>query len=451
MWMLAFALLLIVLLYARTFTYKRLIDDIVPMSGYLYNVPIQTPAPNFFLLRTPAWHRVLAIGCHLLNTYLVYLLLGEKAALLFAVFPVSVNNVAWITGSYYSCTTMLTLGAYYFLTHTPWFLGIPMAMGFFALALNTTVATISFPFVFLFGNPLGLCLIAPLVGFLFGKRFTTGKKIRTVGEECGKILPDKFTVGRLAFMTKIVGLYLYTALVPLKLLFFRKFGARYRVDPAYQKDMNSFNKWFWASVALILAFIVTGFVTGKLFWAMWFLVLIAAFSQYKILGQIFAERYMYPASVGLCAILAMLPDQAYWVLVGLYIMRTHMYIPVFENNKQLYLNGTRQDDEPNNYTNLTDWYLMIERDLTLAGYFAQRNMQLDPTDYKPYVNMASLWRMLKNYPLAMECLQKAKANAEGYASSYIHSIIDRQTNWTQMEIDGKSPGTLVEKTHVEEK
>ena len=407
------------------------------MSGYLYDVPQTAPAPDFHLQRTPAWHRVLAIGCHLFNTWLVYLLLGGKAALLFAVFPVSVNNVAWITGSYYSCTTMLTLIAFYFVTHVVWWIGLPVAAAVYAVALNTTLATIAFPFVFLFGAPAGFVTVVSTIGFLLGKRFTTGKKIREGNFNYKKVAPDTFTVGRIAVMIKVIALYLYTAIVPLKLLFFRRFGARYRIDPALKKNMDAFNGLFWASAGLILAFILLGAATGKLFWAMWFLVLIAAFSQYKILGQFFAERYMYPASVGIVAIFSTLPTEFYWCLVGIYVLRTHMFIPVFENNRELYLNGIRQEDEPSNFCNLADWYMMVDRDLTLAGYYIQRNMQLDPTDYKPYMNFAALWRILKNYPLALENIKKAKELAIDCAGPYIHEVIDQQMRWTQMEIDGK--------------
>ena len=440
MLMLGLAWLLIVLLYARTFTYKQCIDDIVPMSGYLYNVPQASPAPDFYLTRTPAWHRVLAIGCHLLNTWLVYLLLGEKAALLFAVFPVSVNNVAWITGSYYSCTTMLTLGALYFLQHTPWWLGMTAATAMFALALNTTIATIGFPFVFLFGNPLGLVTGLALLGFFMGKRWNVGKSVRAPLHTLPKVTPDVYTLGRFAFSVKLLALYLYTALVPLKLLFFRKFGTRYRVDEAEQKHCDAFNWWFAGSVALILAWIVTGFVTGKLFWSMWFLVLLAPFCQIKMLGQTFAERYVYPASVGLCAILSGLPEPAFWALVGAYVIRSTMFIPTWESNRHILENGVLMEPkEGSNYNNLSDWYLMIERDLTLAGYYAQKTMLVDPIDYKPHVNFATVFRLMGQYELALKQSTIAKEKAEGACSPHIMGIINEQYNFISQEVATGKP------------
>lgn len=436
--LLALSLVLIGVLYWRTLSYLNLIDDIVPMSGYLYIVPQTTPVPDFHLQKSPRSLRIRAIGMHCLNTTMVYLILGGKACLLFAVFPIAVNNVAWITGSYYSCTTFLSLVAYYFLTHAAWFLGVPLAMCFFAAALNSTVATISFPFIFLAGNPIGLSLILPLIIFLKGRRFSMGKKIRESPQGAALpvlVLPDVFTYRRLALMTKVVGLYLYTCLVPLKLLFFRHFGEQCRFNPEVLKDLESFNKRFYLSLGFIGAFIGVSIYLKMFFWAAWFLVLISAFSQFKFLGQFFAERYIYPASIGIIAMLSLLPDQAYWMLVGLYILRTHFFIPVFESNKTLYENGIKLDpDEPSNYCNLSDWYLMVERNYSLAGHFIQVHTQKDPQDYKADINMASLWRILGNFPMALEHGKKAVQKGEGRAWPHTMQIMQSQLEQTERAI-----------------
>jgi transaldolase len=55
-----------------------------------------------------------------------------------------------------------------------------------------------------------------------------------------------------------------------------------------------------------------------------------------------------------------------------------------------------------------------------------------------------LWRLLKNYQLAKENITKAKERAVGYASPYIHRIIDQQMKWIDMELEGKSATPTVE-------
>lgn len=427
MWELVLALALIVILYWKTFGYNNLIDDGVKIEDTLYVVPTSTPPPAFFLQKSPVGFRLRAIGIHMLNTCLIYLILGEHAALLFAVYPVSVNNVAWVTGSYYSIATFFTLTAYYLLMHTPWFIGVPLSMMFFGTALNATLVTISFPFVFLFANPIGLCTLIPLGFFLKGKRFTAGIKIREAFSKPPCYVPDVFTLGRLVVCIKVVSHYLYLAIVPVKLAFFHSFGNQFLFNEKQRKDLMAANGMFFASVGLIAVFLLLGFALGKLFWALWFLVLISAFSQYKILGQFFAERYMYPATIGVIALAACLPTSAFWCLCGAYIVRTFMFIPAFRCNGTLYENGTVFESmEASNYCNLSDWHLLVEPDLSLAGYYAQRTIQIDPIDFKPHVNMSSLFMMLKQYPFALQEAQVALKKADGRVSEQFINIICNQ-------------------------
>lgn len=426
-WELVLALALIVALYYKTIGFSNLIDDGVAMKDTLYVVPTTTPAPDFFKKKSPLNNRLWAIGVHMLNTCLIYLILGGHAALLFAVFPISVNNVAWITGSYYSTATFLTLSAYYLLLHTPWFIGAPLSMALFGAALNATIVTITFPFVFLFANPIGLINLIPLAFFLRGKRFTTGIKVREAFVKPACNLPDTVDLARLVVCIKVVGYYVYLAFVPIKLVFFHTFGNRFTWDKKQRNEMFAINKFFFASVALIATFLLLGYVTGKLFWALWFLVMISAFSQYRSLGQFFAERYMYPATIGLIAILAVLPEPIFWCIFGLYIMRTFMFIPAFRSNGKLYENGTLYEPyEASNYCNLSDWHLLVEQDLSLAGYYAQQTMLVDPEDFKPHVNMSSLFMMLKNYPLALAEAKTALRKADGKVIDGFIEIIGRQ-------------------------
>lgn len=427
MFELALALVLILALYGKTVNYSNLIDDAVPMKDTLYVVPTSTPPPEFFRGKPPLNNRLWAIGVHMLNTCLIYLILGSHAALLFAVYPISVNNVAWITGSYYSTATFLTLASYYFITHTPWFIGIPLSMAFFGAALNATLVTISFPFVFLFANPVGLCNLIPLLFFLKGKRFTEGLKIRTAFSKPPCYAPDTFTLGRAVVCVKVIAYYLYLAIVPVKLVFFHNFGNRFLSDKAQRDDLMAANRMFFASVTLIGSFILVGLMTGTVFWVMWFLVMIAAFSQYRILGQFFAERYMYPATIGLIAVLAHLPTTMFWFLVGAYTIRTFMFIPAFRCNATLYENGTTfEPDEPSNFCNLSDWHLLVEPDLSLAGYYAQRTMALDPEDFKPHINMSSLFMCLKQHSFALAEAQTGLRKAEGKVSEQFINIICNQ-------------------------
>lgn len=444
LWELVLAIGLILALYARTISYCRLIDDVVPMRDVLYVVPTSTPAPQFFKSISPLPDRLWAIGVHILNTIIMYLLFGGHAALLFAVFPICVNNVAWITGSYYSTATFLTLVSYYFLVHTPSWLGVPLGMVFFAAALNATLVTIAFPFVFLFDHHIGLVTLIPLFFFLIGSRFQTGIKIRGTFTKPKCFVPDTITPARAIVCLKVIAYYLYLTFVPMKLVFFHAFGNKFAVDGEQRRGLFSINLMFWLSLTLLALFVYAGFLVGRGFWAIWFIVMISAFSQYKILGQFFAERYMYPAIVGFIGVVSAFPPVVIAVLFGAYLMRTHMFIPVFRSNGTLYENGTAlEPTEPSNFCNLSDWHLLVEPDLSLAGYYAQKTIEIDPEDFKPHINLSSLFMTLQNYPFALAEARKGLAKAEGRTSDQFLNIIVNQIQRIQAKIDESQPQTTV--------
>lgn len=442
MFELILALVLIVVLYYKTVGYCHLIDDIVPMKDYLYVIPATGPQPGFYLSKPHISKRLWAIFVHMFTTFMVYLILGGKAALLFAVFPINVNNVAWITGSYYSTTAMMTLISYYFVVHIGGALGIAAGMVAFATALNCTIATIAFPFVFLFGNPIGLTMLFPLGMFLIGKRFTVGVKIRKNLIKDEHAIPDVFTPIRLVVCIKVIAQYIYLSFMPIRLCFFHFLGNRFLVNKEHRDMLQAIDKHFLASVALILAFIGLGWVTGNFFWAMWFLVLIAAFSQFKILGQFFAERYMYPAVVGFVAILAALPEPFYWILVGMYVARTYFFVPVFANNGALYENGTKQEPaEACNYVNLSDWYLVCSQNLQLAAFNIDRALALDPEDFKSNLNKSTLWIFLKNWPEAIKECDIAIEKARKRVALRFVEVIENQKKNCQGMIDAENKKT----------
>jgi tetratricopeptide (TPR) repeat protein len=168
-------------------------------------------------------------------------------------------------------------------------------------------------------------------------------------------------------------------------------------------------------------------VTGKIFWAWWFLVLISAFSQFKVLGQFFAERYIYPAAVGFIAIMASLPEPLYWALIGAYILRTYIFIPVFQTNEALYKNGISvEPTEACNHVNLTDWYLMVQQDMNLAMHHIGRAKALDPADMKSFLNASSLWIFARNWPLALQECEKAIEMSKGRTSEQIMGVLEAQ-------------------------
>src|SRR3990167_8904264 len=163
---------LILFLYWRTYRFSFLIDDPVPRDGYLYSLSKKVPY-KWYDRRRPLMATVTNVGVYTAVCGYIHLLFGWKAAVLFAVFPLNVSGVAWVTGNYYMSTVLLVLAAWHWLAQ-----GVPLAaIMFYGAALNSTLLSLPFIVPALF-FPWGWLCSIPFMTFLFGKRLRTGLKLR---------------------------------------------------------------------------------------------------------------------------------------------------------------------------------------------------------------------------------------------------------------------------------
>jgi hypothetical protein len=190
--------------------------------------------------------------------------------------------------------------------------------------------------------------------YLFGKRFRTGYAIRNRGKK------DRFYPRKLAVMTKVMAYYIRINVFPNKLAFFRQMGYQYNQRDEETKEMNSFNGQFWMSLALVVTFAFTGWQFSP-FGTIWFLVTLAPFTQFKLLGQFIAERYLYLPQLGIYLIIVGAFGNSpvvMAVILTAYIYRSHIYIPSFRKIENLYKNGIQNyPDCISNYANLGERFL----------------------------------------------------------------------------------------------
>ena len=399
---LALILLGVFVLYLRTWCGKNrhyyIIDDNVRRWGYLYVIPQTSPPPEFYATRPHPWRHFFLVLTHSLNVWVINLLFGWQVAALFAFSPISVNGTAWITGGYYGVTMFLSLVSYYFITTFPNLIGLGLGSMFFTAALGSTITCLGLPFVFLLsGQPLGLILFWPLGMYLFGKRFRAGFAIRNSGKR------DKITWRKLAVMTKVMAYYIRINLFPDKLAFFRRFGQEYGKNEAVKKDLESFNLSFLMAFLVVGSFAFVGYQFSPL-GTIWFLVTLAPFTQFKILGQFVAERYLYLPQLGIYMIIAgMIGDNPVLmaIVLTLYAYRTHLYIPAFRNIENLYKNGlANYPDCISNYANLGERYLHT-KEIFKARRLLEDGLKLDPLSFLCHTNLAAYWISVKGWEKAM--------------------------------------------------
>ena len=213
---------------------------------------------------------------------------------------------------------------------------------------------------------------------------------------------DHFTWRKPALMTKVLAYYIHNVLFPSKLAFFKEFGFKYTRCEKYKLWMDSYNKDFWVALLVCAVFLGAGWLISPMGTLIFFFG-IMPFSQYKLLGQFVAERYLYLPNVGICLILGtMLASHPILlaILATAYAYRSHLYIPAFQNIENLYKNGIQ--NFPNcvsNYANLGERWLHIGE--TLKAYrILEEGLKLDPESFLCHTNIAAYWITVKDYEKA---------------------------------------------------
>lgn len=408
-------ILIVFILYIRTVNYKYIIDDIVKREGYLFQVPLAAPPASFWKTRPSIMYRLFMIGMHCVNVSIIYMLWGWAPALLFAVHPMSVWGVAWVTGNYYATATYFTLIAYYIIHFFPNIFGAMASMFIFAAALNSTVCPIAFPFIFLFTEHWGLVLFFPLAMFLFGNRFRTGYKIRRSFHARKGVVDESFTWRRIFVMPKVVARYIYEFLYPNRLCLFNPFGRNLRDNQNRYDRMHSPNQEFWYSLILCLSVFIFGLMVNPLA-VLWFFVVIGVHSQWNLTGQFYAQRYLYLPMIGLCVIIGQL-FQGYPIVIAIiatfFAIRTHLFIPSFGNIKAMWVTGVEAYPAFGSAYNSYAQYLLNSgeekhpHDINEISYLLTKAIHLEPESWEIHMNLACFYVFIGRLDLALQYTDNA--------------------------------------------
>lgn len=407
---------LTVILYLRTLNYSYVIDDNVKRDGYMYEVPLEAPPADLFKTRPSAYYRLFMIGMHCVNVSVIYLLWGWCPALLFAVHPIGVWGTAWVTGNYYATTAYFTLIAYYVLHTFPNIWGALVAMPIFAAALNSTICCISFPFLYFFaGTPWGISLFVPLGFYLYGKRFNTGIKIRDSFNE-NRPVPAPPTFKRLFLMTKVMAKYIQDCVYPDKLGFFGPYGHGLREDQVKYDKFHSADKEFWIALVICLAVAIPGMFISKV-GTVWFFVVLALHSQWRLTGQFYAQRYLYLPLVGLAVIVGTAIQSYPLVVTALatfLVLRTHIFIGVWKNMECVYRNDLDCFGNYSQvYNNMAQYYMSQGNcppwRINEIGALLFKAEEMEPNMWAIKMNIACYFAMLNQWE---PCLEVSKRTLE---------------------------------------
>lgn len=449
--------LAIIALYWRTCTAYRLIDDYTPRHQYP-EPEKEAKDPKFYMTKPKWWVHPFMIAMHCVNTSIIYMLWGWAPATLFAVHPMGMWGTAWITGNYYATTLYFLLIAQFAINTFPGWGMIPAA-GLYWVAMMSTFDAIPYPFILMLaGNTYSLGLFPLTALFLNSSKFRNGLLSR-LNINKGKVIDrTDYPLNRIAFMVKVVARYTYQTIVPMKISLFEKWAESIRDFKHVYDDMHSFNREFWSSLALLVTVFGVGLLISP-FGTLWFFILIALHSQFNIVGQTYAQRYIYIALPGLCIVFGhMLPAWAIYAVAGWFACRTHMGMKKWMNQEVFLQEEIDANPERGeSYGVLGQFYMTV---LPLEGYqpfminmiayLIRRSCILAPESWQQRINLAAYLcktgyvdEGLVETRKAIDLLKKYSCDREKHL---IADMEEQYARWTKIGADLKLRRELYART-----
>ncbi len=326
-------------------------------------------------------------------------------ALIFATLPVHVENVAWIAGIH-----DLLCGAFLFTAFLLYLRGHLYAslLPLFA-AFLTKEPAILFPAVvaldhFLFRRVepkkffYWLLAASALIFLYLGLRWNALGSLSLKKPDFSYSLWDQILAG-----AAFAGFYLGKLIVPAELNAFYD----YRL-PLSLEQLS-------AGIGALMFFAFLVFLLrknkGVLLGSSWFFILLFPALIVGAVSQVlFAERYLYIPSAGICLALAALPikpihSKALLCLAAVFSLICYSRCQVWQDDKTLWSDTiSKSPASPIVNYNLAVVYLK-EKDWKKASHFFQKTVELDPQKAEAYNNLAFTRYSMGDVPGAIENLK----------------------------------------------
>ena len=301
-------------------------------------------------------HHFLSVVLHIIACILLYKFLitvttptvALMTVLLFTVHPTCVQAVAWPSAIGYIlsliCICASLLISNWTINQHDWLFVLGLA----------GIAFFQVWGVYAQGIPLATCMIMLLLGqwqlAMFAGLFAgiatfinLGGYVKHRKEEFKKQAMDQsttFSYRKPIVALKTIAYYIYLSALPIRLGLYHTFGFHYD---------KKIELWDWRAIfglvvtaASTYLFLVTPHQEVRI-GILWFYSFIFLFLNWITAQQWVTERYLYIPVIGLCLISSFFLQHLlplYFLIFGIFICRTWMHLPTYDNEIRFYLSNT---------------------------------------------------------------------------------------------------------------
>ena len=379
-------------------------------------------------------NHLFSIFLHNANVILLFLFLSTIVpvklafftSILFAIHPICIQSVGWISSRGYPISLFFCLLGFNIISNTH-ILGsplnsIPLALltiGFGCLYYLSIVAQFAALATFAIQAFLGnyfLALIGLILSLVAGSgiiKEVIGVRIKTFKEQ---------NLGRSTFfkLQKIIvaikSLAYYTRLC----IFPKRMGLYHTYEYHYSEKTEKEDKWFWWGFFILISSVL-GFWYGNpiiRFGILWYYAYLFIFLNWITVHQFVSERYLYISSIGICLLIAYglsFLDGFFFngfpvifaLVGGLYLMRTWVHLPTYQDEVLFYQSNIWNfPDSEVAFSNLAVVYMKCNL-MGSAVDMWQIAIKINPEYDVAYYNISSVMKQGGDLVRSREFLKKA--------------------------------------------
>jgi hypothetical protein len=249
------------------------------------------------------------------------------ATLLFAVHVGNTHVSVWLNGKRYGVAASLCLVSY-----------IYAPLGAIALLIVPFFqpSGLLFPLVLALKGHYWLIPLIVIMLFVGKKHLLKWAKSRH--KSCGNDWFLTWTTGKICYMLKTYAFYFFRAIVPMAPTMYMSYNKKAGLSEHDNHLACKFDLASLAGAVIVLAIPLLYIQSQEIFFgAMWWLILISIWNNWKTHTVCFAERYMYLPNIGLlvtlCTLLNFIHPNAWMILFGIHAGMLTTYLPMYRNLK----------------------------------------------------------------------------------------------------------------------